>query len=50
MKLKPAQKVDVFTLVEVPSQAQIHKLIVEPYSGESVVGHDLRDKIKRPNQ
>ena len=46
VRLKPAQKVDVFTLIEVPKNAQIHKLIVEPYENEPVVRYDLREKLK----
>ena len=46
VRLKPAQKVDVFTLIEVPKNAKIHKLIVEPYESEPVVRYDLREKLK----
>ena len=35
-----------YPLIEVPKEAKIHKLIVEPYENEPVVRYDLREKLK----
>lgn len=45
MELKPAQKVDLYTLFLVPADVSIPKLIVK--SGDNlVIRYDLKDKIK----
>lgn len=45
VKLKPGQKVNAFTVVEVPAKASIHKLIVEPHSDAAVIRYDLRERL-----
>ncbi|MDX1933290.1 MAG: hypothetical protein SFU56_11840 [Capsulimonadales bacterium] len=42
--LKPGQAVEVFTLLEVPSEGEVPKLIVQREDGAAVVRYDLRGK------
>lgn len=45
MNLKPAQKVEVFGLMEVPAAREMPKLIIKS-SDETVLRYDLRNKVK----
>lgn len=45
VKLKPGQKVNAFTVVELPVKARVHKLIVEPHSDAAVLRYDLRERL-----
>jgi hypothetical protein len=44
--VKPAQKVQVYSTIEVPAAGPIPKLIIQPLDGNSVVRVDLRDQVK----
>ena len=44
--LKPAQKVDGYTMIVVPAKGIFPKLIVTPSSGGAVLRYDLRGKVK----
>lgn len=45
MTLKPAQKIDVYTVVVVPAGGPVPKLIVDPGDGAGVLRYDLRGKV-----
>lgn len=45
-EFKPAQKMDVYTVIRVPDDAVIPKLMVTSPSDKLVIRYDLRDKIK----
>ena len=49
MSLKPAQRIDAYTVIEVPAKGAIPKLMVMPMADDDgpVVRYDLRDKIAK---
>jgi len=46
IQLKPAQKIDVYTVIKVPAKGVIPKLIVQHHSGGDVLRYDLRGQVK----
>jgi hypothetical protein len=45
MRLKPAQKLDVYAAILVPAEGVVPKLIVERENGAPVIRYDLRGKV-----
>ena len=46
LRLKPAQKIDVYAAILVPAEGVVPKLIVEREKGAPVIRYDLRGKVK----
>jgi hypothetical protein len=46
MALKPAQKVEAYTVIKVPAKGVIPKLIVKPTNEGGVIRYDLRNVVK----
>jgi hypothetical protein len=46
MALKPAQKVDAYTVIKVPAKGVVPKLIVKPNNTGGVIRYDLRNGVK----
>jgi len=46
MQMKPAQKKDILTVIVLPAEGQVPKLMVTNYDEDGVIRYDLRGKIK----